>query len=260
MSSPLIYIGCAGWSLPPQFRKRFPAAGSHLESYSQRFSAVEINSSFYRPHRPATYAKWAASVPASFRFSVKLPKTITHEHRLTSVKKPLETFLGEVAGLGEKLGALLVQLPPSLVFDARVAGTFFKLLRKKYKGIVMLEPRHATWFTPRVGRLLKGCKIGRVAADPAGVEAAAEPGGWPDVAYFRLHGSPRMYYSSYTAAYLRRLAVRLKKIAASEQTVWCIFDNTAYGAATRNALDLQDNARSPDPVRKKPAKRRASKK
>ena len=260
MSPPLIYVGCAGWSLPPAYRKRFPASGSHLECYAQRFPAVEINSSFYRPHRPATYAKWAASVPASFRFSVKLPKTITHENRLAGVKSLLETFLGEVTTLGDKLGALLVQLPPSLTFDARVAGAFFKLLRKKYKGIVMLEPRHPTWFTARVELLLKGFRVGRVAADPATVAAGAEPGGWPDVAYFRLHGSPRMYYSSYTAAYLRRLAGRLRKTAASGHSVWCIFDNTAYGVATGNAFDLLDNLQSPAPVRKKPASRRAPKK
>jgi uncharacterized protein YecE (DUF72 family) len=72
----LIRIGCAGWSLPRVEQERFPAAGSHLERYASVFDAVEINSSFHRPHRPATYARWAAAVPSSFRFSVKLPKTI----------------------------------------------------------------------------------------------------------------------------------------------------------------------------------------
>src|SRR5688572_17535989 len=76
------YIGCAGWSLPKKFADAFPAEGSHLVRYAARLPAVEINSSFYRPHRPTTYEKWAASVPTGFRFSVKVPKWITHERRL----------------------------------------------------------------------------------------------------------------------------------------------------------------------------------
>ncbi|HEY9423039.1 MAG TPA: DUF72 domain-containing protein, partial [Thermoanaerobaculia bacterium] len=79
---PRILVGCAGWSLPRAEQAEFPETGSHLERYASRFGAVEINSSFHRPHRPATYARWSASVPASFRFSVKVPKTITHGLRL----------------------------------------------------------------------------------------------------------------------------------------------------------------------------------
>ena len=68
--------------------------------------------------------------------------------------------------------------------------------------------------------------------------AAAEPGGWPGVVYYRLHGSPRMYYSSYSPEFLRSLAERLTMYARPENPVWCIFDNTALGAATSNALEL----------------------
>ncbi len=263
--SPAIYTGCAGWSLPAAEQHRFPEDGSHLERYAARFPAVEINSSFYRTHRPATYARWAASVPASFRFSVKIPKTITHVNRLANAQEPLFSFLGEVAELGDKLGGLLVQLPPSLAFDPNTAETFFAPLRKKYRGTVWLEPRHATWFTASAQRLLKTFHIGRVAADPAPVDAAAEPGGWPDAVYFRLHGSPRMYYSAYTRAYLERLAVELGKFAAAGRAAWCIFDNTALGAATANALELLPKLDVPQPARisarnKNRASLRASKK
>ncbi|MDQ3815662.1 MAG: DUF72 domain-containing protein, partial [Armatimonadota bacterium] len=82
MSSAHIYIGCAGWSIPSPHAPEFPAAGSHLERYAARFPAVEINSSFYRPHRPQTYERWAAAVPTHFQFAVKVPKIITHERRL----------------------------------------------------------------------------------------------------------------------------------------------------------------------------------
>ena len=80
-SASSIRVGCAGWSIPREHADRFPEEGSHLARYAGRFPAVEINSSFYKPHRPATYARWAASVPADFRFSVKVPKLATHERR-----------------------------------------------------------------------------------------------------------------------------------------------------------------------------------
>src|SRR5687768_16375503 len=111
-----VRIGCAGWSLPRDSWPQFPETGTHLQRYAQRLNAVEINSSFYRPHQPATYERWAASVPAGFRFSVKVPKTITHESRLRSCDALLASFLAQATGLGDKLGCLLVQLPPSLAF------------------------------------------------------------------------------------------------------------------------------------------------
>ena len=77
-----VRIGCAGWTIPTEHSAVFGGEGTHLQRYASRFSCVEINSSFYRPHRTTTYARWAASVPDNFRFSVKLPKTITHEQRL----------------------------------------------------------------------------------------------------------------------------------------------------------------------------------
>lgn len=81
-------------------------------------------------------------------------------------------------------------------------------------------------------------EVARVAADPARVPAAGEPGGWPGLVYFRLHGSPRTYYSAYDEEYLDALASRLAEHAAAGRQAWCIFDNTVLGAATRNALDL----------------------
>jgi uncharacterized protein YecE (DUF72 family) len=240
---PNLRIGCAGWSLPRAEASRFAAAGSHLERYASRFDAVEINSSFHRPHRPATYARWSASVPPSFRFSVKLPKAITHTLRLQEAGEPLAAFLREAAGLGEKLGCLLVQLPPSLSFDppmATVAGDFFVQLRASIAAPaapVACEPRHPTWFTPEADDLLRELAVARVAADPARVPAAAEPGGWRGLTYYRLHGSPRTYYSAYSEEFLAALAARLEEEAG--RPVWCIFDNTTLGAATGNALDLR---------------------
>jgi uncharacterized protein YecE (DUF72 family) len=232
-------IGCAGWSLPRAEHEHFPAAGSHLERYASRFDAVEINSSFHRPHRPATYARWSASVPPSFRFAVKVPRTITHGLRLQATGDLLESFLKEVGGLGDKLGCLLVQLPPSLDCEPAVVDGFFAGLRSRSPVPLACEPRHPSWFTPGADDLLRELGVARVAADPARVPEAAEPGGWRGLSYHRLHGSPRIYSSSYPEEYLDALAARLRADAAAGRSVWCIFDNTTLGAATRNALDLR---------------------
>jgi uncharacterized protein YecE (DUF72 family) len=232
-----IHLGTAGWSLPREQWSAFPSEGTHLQRYAGRFGAVEINSSFYRPHRPATYAKWAASVPAAFRFCVKVPKQITHEQRLIGCEALLERFLHECEHLGEKLGCLLVQLPPSLAFDSASTEGFLNALRARFQGYVALEPRHRSWLD--ADALLQQARIGRVAADPAPFPEAAEPGGWPGLRYHRLHGSPRIYYSAYDAERLDALARRLGN-GNEDAAYWCIFDNTASGAATADALALQE--------------------
>lgn len=242
MSRPL-RVGTAGWALPRAEQPAFPPDGTHLQRYAARFPAVEMNSSFHRPHAPATYARWAASVPDDFRFSVKAPKAITHERRLADADDLLAAFLAQVSGLGAKLGCLLLQLPPSLAYDPATAEPFLASLRGRHAGAVALEPRHATWFAEEPSRLLAAHRVSRVAADPARVPAAGEPGGWPGTVYYRLHGSPRTYYSAYDEAYLRALAIRLRESAGAAGDVWCIFDNTASGAATGNALALLDLAR-----------------
>ncbi len=235
----VIRIGCAGWNVPRDSGDSFPEEGSHLERYAQRFFAVEINSSFYRPHRPATYARWAQSVPADFKFSVKAPKKITHELRLSGASAALDQFLYEVITLGDKLGCLLVQLPPSLQFDAAIAAAFFSELRAKYAEKIACEPRHATWFSVESADLLGRYKVARVAADPALHPGASEPAGDPSMQYFRLHGSPRTYFSRYTDEYLALLAKRLIAGSGKGLEVWCIFDNTAAGHAIENALQLR---------------------
>ena len=200
--------------------------------------AVEINSTFHRPHRSSTFERWAASVPRAFRFSVKIPRTITHDLRLKGSSALLGKFLADLAPLGARLGCLLVQLPPSLAFEARVARTFFTALRKRFDRGVALEPRHASWLEDRADRLLNDFEVARVAADPPRAAGGGEPGGWRGLAYFRLHGSPRMYYSSYDDDYLAALAGRLLDSRRRRIPTWCIFDNTTLGAATGNALSL----------------------
>jgi uncharacterized protein YecE (DUF72 family) len=230
-------IGCAGWTIPKDAAAAFPEAGSHLERYAAVFPVVEINSSFYRPHRPQTYTRWAASVPGHFRFSVKLPKAISHEACLRDAEGLLEQFAQEVANLGDKLGCVLVQLPPKQEFDAAVAGAFFEQLQDVLPCMIACEGRHPSWFGIEATALLRERGITRVMADPP----AGQPGPHvptSEAAYIRLHGTPRIYYSSYPADLLERLAAWVAVETSAGKDVWCIFDNTAAGAAVPNALGL----------------------
>ena len=231
-----VRIGTAGWTVPRAVADQFPAEGTGLERYAARFDAAEINSTFYRSHRPGTLAKWAAAVPDGFRFAVKAPKAITHQARLEGCGELLARFLDETAELGDKRGPVLVQLPPKLAFEGAVARAFFEDLRGRFSGPVACEPRHASWFEVAVDDLLTGMEVARVAADPARVPAAAEPGGWSGLRYWRLHGWPRIYYDSYGPEVIAQLAADLR---ASAVDAWCVFDNTVSGAAAANALELQ---------------------
>lgn len=227
-----IYTGTAGWSISSAAADHFPGDGSHLQRYGQVFNCVEINSSFYRPHQPQTYARWAASVPDDFRFSVKMPRQITHDLRLRDYAAELQRFVTESGELKQKLGCVLVQLPPSLKFDAALANAFFADIVTRFDCMIAFEARHASWFAAPADALLTNLHITRVRADPP----AGQPG--PHVpttpaAYVRLHGSPRIYHSSYDDDYLQAL-----KQTLVQPDSWCIFDNTASGAAIFNALDL----------------------
>jgi uncharacterized protein YecE (DUF72 family) len=235
--TPDIRIGTAGWSIPRASAWRFDPPGTHLQRYARSLRCAEINSSFYRPHAAATYAKWRESTPADFRFAVKMPRAITHQLKLQAAREPLVAFLIQTDGLFQKRGPILIQLPPSLSFDPTVVTRFLDLLRTMYHGAVVCEPRHATWFLPPVESLFDRYRISRVAADPPPVPGAVVPGGWPRIAYLRLHGAPRMYWSRYDENYIATLATAVPNIPGAEE-VWCVFDNTASGAAIENAWEL----------------------
>ena len=255
-------IGTAGWNVPKQHAEHFAVAPpdahttklSHLQRSSSRLACVEINSSFHRPHQRKTYARWAADTPDNFRFAVKLPKAITHTAKLLNTGAPLQAFTEQCLGLNDgpvpKLGPLLVQLPPKLALDEGVVHEFFTTLREllpfyadePQRNLLALEPRHTTWFTPAADRLLREFQVARVAADPPkGSPLAAVPGGWAALRYWRLHGTPRTYYSEYGETTLTKFAETLH---AEHRTLpnasqWVIFDNTAMGHAHADALTLQ---------------------
>lgn len=231
------HVGTAGWSIPVAYSGDFVSEGSHLERYASRLRAVEINSSFSRRHRRATYARWAETVGQDFRFSVKVPKAVTHDNGLVDTEELLQTFAEEVAGLGDKLGVILVQLPPKLAFNADTARTFFDRAHTVLPAAIAVEPRHSSWFAKDTDAFLKRLRVARVAAHPV-LHGDGEPGGWDGLIYYRLHGGPRIYYSDYDQTAIDGIVERLSH--APSVANWCIFDNTAAGAALGNALAIAE--------------------
>lgn len=225
-------IATAAWAIPQPAANRFSEQGSGLTRYASVFNGVEINSTFHRRHRPSTFARWADSVPDSFRFSVKLPQEITHVRAMREIAEPFEGFLQDIVSLGEKRGPLLCQLPPSLAFNAEHIETAFKAMRSADTGQIVIEVRHKSWKSDEAANLLRAYRIDPVLADPSVVWTVEDFAVPPR--YVRLHGRPKIYYSSYTSDELRAFSDLLAPGA------WCVFDNTASGAAGGNALEMLD--------------------
>lgn len=230
-----MFIGTAGWNIPKTSAEKFPSDGSHLQRYSRILNAAEINSSFYREHLAKSYLRWASEVPEEFKFSVKLAKSLMHDCDLKPKAKDLYASLDNILHLGGKLGVILIQLPGSMEFNLKTAERFYGLLRKKYRGPLALEARNTSWINRDSQELMLDYEISKVAADPercpGGPIKLMKCGG---ITYYRLHGSPIIYRSSYSKSYLKKLAKDLYGL----ENVWCIFDNTTFGVATENALDL----------------------
>jgi uncharacterized protein YecE (DUF72 family) len=223
-------VATAAWSVPKSVADSFPREGSVLERYAAVFEGVEINSTFYRRHKPETFARWAGSVPDGFLFAVKMPKEITHARRLKNIDEQFALFLDDVSHLGGKLGPLLCQLPPNLAFDREVAEPALASMRERHPGQIVIEPRHPTWASEDVLELLESSAIDRVLADPPVIWTASDFAEPPR--YVRLHGKPKIYYSAYSEDEIRSF----RQLVAPDG--WCVFDNTASGAATEDALAM----------------------
>ncbi len=233
MTSPPCRIGLAGWSeAVSRYRSAFPADGSGLSRYSGTFDFVEVNVTFYRAVRETTFASWAEQTPADFRFSVDPSRTVKHTARL-SANARLEEALQPMGALGDKLAALLIQLPPTLDFDPARAEAFLARLRGLYAGTVAWEPRHPGWASAEAESLLAAHQVTPVITEIPTTHTPHAPG----ADYVRLHGTPRRYRSSYPTDQLRALAAW---IAEGTSPAYVVFDNTAGPAGVANGRELQE--------------------
>ena len=193
-----VRVGLSGWTYAEWRGDFYPdglPAADRLRYASARFEVLEINASFYRTLRASTYAGFVDKSRPGTRFAVKAPKHVTHERRLADADEGVETFLRSgLLGMGEALGPILWQLPPSLRFDAGLVGRFLDRLPAQRDGVRLrhaLEPRHRSWADPAAADLLRAHDVAFVTSDLAGRYPMFEQV-TSELVYVRLHGHEQL--------------------------------------------------------------------
>ncbi len=233
LDTPLFHIGTSGWQYNHWKGVFYPATlrtNDRLQFYAQHLSTLELNVTFYRTVPQATFQKWYDTVPPRFLFSVKMSRFITHIKRLKIDEASIHRFMEDVGALKEKLGVILIQLPPSLKFDHALMNDFFSLLDPTYKYTV--EARSETFVNDQCFALLESRKVAWCIADSGGRYPYNEAVTAPFI-YIRLHGSH--YSSNYSDKELQEFAAKIRKWARG---TYVYFDNDVQGYAVKNAITL----------------------
>lgn len=211
---------------PPEFK-----GASRLTYYASLHSSVEINSSFYKIPKPATVAKWQESVPPHFKFTFKLPKTVTHAKRLQFNAQDLDTFIMAIAQVSDKKGCLLVQLPPSVKSDLQeeLEGLLETLSAEAKGWHIAVEFRDTSWYNSAVYRMLRHFNTGIVEHD---MPRSATPRVTvaENFHYLRFHGPEGTYRGSYADEYLSSQAERIARWLREGREVYAYFNNTLGNA------------------------------
>ncbi|SMC23026.1 Uncharacterized conserved protein YecE, DUF72 family [Desulfacinum hydrothermale DSM 13146] len=232
-----VRIGTSGWIYRHWQGPFYPEGLSQrrwLEHYARHFDTVELNATFYRLPAEKTFLGWKHKTPDGFLWSVKAPRTITHYRKLQDVEEQLAEFLNRCALLESKLGPILFQLPPSLRYDEERFGHFADLLESVRHPVV--EVRHRSWLNDRFFDQLDSHRIALCLSDTAGRYPYAEILTAPFI-YIRLHGSQKLYASSYSEEELQRWA---EKILSWQRPTYVYFDNDFQAHAVANAKRLQE--------------------
>ncbi|HWB28666.1 MAG TPA: DUF72 domain-containing protein [Chitinophagaceae bacterium] len=236
-----IYIGTSGWSYkdwkglfyPPELKST-----EWLTFFSNTFKITEINSSFYHLPLKKTVTGWVNKVPADFKFCPKISRYLTHIKRLKDAEEPLERFFSVFSPMKDKMGPVLVQLPPSLKFDSGLAQEFYKILHSKYNDYSFaLEARHESWLQKDSLKLMGDYDIAFVVAQSGKGFPYAEVVTAKNI-YVRFHGPKELYASSYSDSMLADFAGRFKKWHKAGHIIWAFFNNDYYGYAINNGLKL----------------------
>jgi uncharacterized protein YecE (DUF72 family) len=230
-------IGTSGWSYK-HWRNTFyegVPVSRWLECYAEVFDCVELNASFYRLPKRSTFVDWADRTPGQFKFAVKGSRFITHLKRLTDPHEHVERFFEAATGLGEKLGPVLWQLPPSFSRNDVVLEQFLGVLPGSVQHTI--EFRHSTWLVERVFDLLRQHNVALCIPDhPRMPKSLSLTTSWT---YARFHYGPTSD-GNYPDDALRDWADWIRDRLAADQTVWAFFNNDWNTFAPANALTLRN--------------------
>ncbi len=234
----MIHLGTSGWHYRHWVGPFYPPGTSQrdfLTYYAGHFHTVEINNSFYRLPEKKTFEQWRDTVPSGFIFAVKASRFITHMKKLRDPETTLATFMERIAGLREKMGPVLFQLPPYWQLDLGRLKSFLRALPRGYR--YTFEFRDPTWFHPEVYQALAEHGAAFCIYELAGLRSPQEL--TADFAYLRLHGPSDAYIGSYPDETLTKWAAIFFSWAKAGKEVYCYFDNDELGYATQNAAELK---------------------
>lgn len=234
-----LFIGTSGWNYD-EWKDGFYAGvkrDDRLVHYAGRFDAVEANATFYRLQKPATLKHWRDATPDGFRFAIKGNRYLTHNKKLKDPLDSIEIERENARPLAPKLSVVLWQLPGNLDKNIARLREFCEALGSWSDVRHAVEPRHTSWFDAETAECLAAHGVAACQSDAAD---------WPmwdavtgDLVYVRLHGHTRTYASRYSTASLKRWASLIKRWRSERRTVHVYFDNTAEGAAPRDASKLR---------------------
>ncbi|MGB8649403.1 MAG: DUF72 domain-containing protein [Mycobacteriales bacterium] len=237
-----VLVGTSGWQYDdwkPLLYADVPQR-RWLERHAEAFATVEVNNAFYRLPKREVFESWAARTPADYVVTVKASRFLSHVKRLRDPQEPVARLMDRVAGLGAKLGAVLLQLPPTLHHDA---GLLEECLRCFPTGTrVAVEPRHDSWWQPATREVLERTGTALVWADVSGT-AVTPLWRTADWGYLRLHRGPGEH-GDYGPDGVRPWAQRLCETWADDEVVYAYTNNDPGGAALRDARLLADALRT----------------
>jgi uncharacterized protein YecE (DUF72 family) len=238
-----LFIGTSGWSYkhwaglfyPPHIKP-----DKYLEYYMTRFNCVELNSCFYHLPKNTTINGWIHRTPSTFRFCPKLSRFITHQKRLNDVEEPMKKFFDLFKAMRSRLGPVLIQLPPGLLFSRSLVNDFLQLLKKQYNAYrFAIEVRHKSWITDVFFKMLAQHDIAYVIAD-SGKRYPYYEKVTTDFVYMRFHGPEKLYASDYHDYELKTYAEKITGWLKNDKEVWVFFNNDFQGYAIDNADKIKD--------------------
>jgi len=238
-----VLVGTSGWQYSHwrgDFYPRKVPQRQWLEYYAERFRTVENNSTFYRLPPRESFTQWRQRVPADFVMAVKASRYLTHVRRLRDPEEPARRFLDAASGLGDKLGPVLIQLPPGLAADPALLddclGQFAASSTTASLRLVV-EPRHPSWWTERTQVVLAAHNAALCWAERAG-EPVTPLWRTADWGYLRFHEGTASPWPRYDAEALRAWAERVAATWPPGATVYAYFNNDQCGAAIHDAAEF----------------------
>jgi len=233
-----IHIGCSGW-VYKHWRGLFYPEGlpqkRWFERYAEEFATVELNNSFYRLPSGETFEKWRKQAPPGFCYAVKANRYLTQAKKLKDCEEPLGRMMTAVRCLGDRLGPMLYQLPPSMKINLERLETFLKILPSDVASV--FEFRNRDWYVPETYALLERYGASFCVHDMPG--SASERIAVGPIAYVRFHGGEGKYWGRYSDEGLLSWTDWVVEQARQGRSVWCYFNNDIHGHAIEDARTLK---------------------